>query len=124
MLWPGVVLDSVVIRALEMQNRVHPNHDPSRFGHLTHHVVLLKEYVVEVVAQRPSRSNASRAQPWTPQLPPWVANRRPHIGRVGCQPAVQAARRSPRSVAVDEIQQEVGLPHVTAALGHGHGRTW
>jgi len=31
------------------------------------------------------------------------------IGRVGCQPAMQA-RRSPRSVAVDEIQQEVGLP--------------
>jgi hypothetical protein len=27
---------------------------------------------------------------------------------------MQAARRSPRSVAVDEIQQEVGLPHVTA----------
>jgi hypothetical protein len=26
---------------------------------------------------------------------------------------MQAARRSPRSVAVDEIQQEVGLPHVT-----------
>ena len=47
----GVVLDSVVIRALEMQNRVHPDHDPSRFGHLTHHVVLLKECVVEVVAE-------------------------------------------------------------------------
>ena len=29
---------------------------------------------------------------------------------------MQAARRSPRSVAVDEIQQEVGLPHVTADL--------
>jgi hypothetical protein len=29
---------------------------------------------------------------------------------------VQAARRSPRSVAVDEIQQEVGLPPVTAAI--------
>jgi len=28
---------------------------------------------------------------------------------------MQAARRSPRSVAVDEIQQEVGLPHVTNA---------
>jgi hypothetical protein len=47
----GVVLDSVVIRALEMQNRIRPNHDPSRFGHLTHHVVLLKECVVEVVAE-------------------------------------------------------------------------
>jgi len=29
---------------------------------------------------------------------------------------MQPARRSPRSVAVDEIQQEVGLPHVTAGL--------
>ena len=29
---------------------------------------------------------------------------------------MQAARRSPRSVAVDEIQQEVGLPHVTAGI--------
>ena len=29
---------------------------------------------------------------------------------------MQAARRPPRSVAVDEIQQEVGLPHVTAGL--------
>ena len=29
---------------------------------------------------------------------------------------MQAARRSPRSVAVDEIQQEVGLPPVTAGL--------
>jgi hypothetical protein len=27
---------------------------------------------------------------------------------------MQATRRSPRSVAVDEIQQEIGLPHVTA----------
>jgi len=65
-LWPAVVLDSAVIRALEM--------------HPMDNVVLLKEYVVEVVTQRPSRSNASRAQHWTPQLPPWVANRRPHIG--------------------------------------------
>jgi hypothetical protein len=31
---------------------------------------------------------------------------------------VQAARRSPRSVAVDEIQQEVGLPPVTADIVH------
>jgi hypothetical protein len=38
------------------------------------------------------------------------------IDSVGCQPAVQAARRSPRSVAVDEIQQEVGLPPVTADI--------
>jgi hypothetical protein len=38
----------------------------------------------------------------------------PVIGSVADQPAVQDARRSPRSVAVDEIQQEVGLPPVTA----------
>jgi hypothetical protein len=50
-LWAGVVRDSRLIRALETQNRVHPRHDPSRFDSLTHHVVLLKECVVEVVAQ-------------------------------------------------------------------------
>ena len=52
--------------------------------------------------------------------------RRTLFGRIGCQPAMQAARRSPRSVAVDEIQQEVGLPHVTAATcagGHGDSTT-
>jgi hypothetical protein len=32
---------------------------------------------------------------------------------------MQAARRLPRSVAVDEIQQEVGLPHVTAVTRAG-----
>jgi hypothetical protein len=31
------------------------------------------------------------------------------IGSVGYQSVVQAARRSPRSVAVDEIQQEIGV---------------
>ena len=50
-LWGGVVRDSDLIRALETQNRVHPSHDPSRFESLTHYVVLLKECVVEVVAQ-------------------------------------------------------------------------
>jgi hypothetical protein len=49
-LWAGAVRDSDLIRALETQNRVHLNHDPSRFEPLTHHVVLLKECVVEVVA--------------------------------------------------------------------------
>ena len=34
---------------------------------------------------------------------------------IGCQPGVQAAPRSLHSVAVDEIQQEVGLPPKTAA---------
>src|ERR1700722_13792976 len=65
------------------------------------------------------------------------SSRHTHFGRIGCQPAMQAARRSPRSVAVDEIQQEVGLPHVTAATcvgarglrllsvtGIGGGSTW
>ncbi len=50
-LWAGVVRDSDAIRALEQQNRVHPYHDPSRFDGLTHHVVPLKECVVEVVAE-------------------------------------------------------------------------
>jgi len=50
-LWAGVVRNSEVIRALEMQNRVHPSHDPSRFESLVHHVVLLKECVAEVVAK-------------------------------------------------------------------------
>jgi hypothetical protein len=81
-LWAGVVLDSVVIRALEMRNRVRPSHDPSRFRHLTHHVVLLKECVVEVVSEAVS-VRRFEAQDWTPQLPPWVANRRPHIGISG-----------------------------------------
>ena len=50
-LWAGVVHDSDAIRALEKQNRVHPFHDPSSFDRLTHHVVPLKECVVEVVAE-------------------------------------------------------------------------
>jgi hypothetical protein len=45
----------------------------------------------------------------------YVCGQHTLFGRVGCQPTVQAARRSPRSVAVDEIQQEIGLPPVTAA---------
>lgn len=50
-LWAGVVRDSEVIRGLEMQNRVHPSHDPSRLTRLAHHIVLLKECVAEVVAE-------------------------------------------------------------------------
>ena len=44
--------------------------------------------------------------------------RREHrvTGSARCQPAVQAAPRSPRPVAVDEIQQEADLPPVTADL--------
>jgi hypothetical protein len=49
--WAGLVRDSQAIDALERQNRVHPNHDPSRFDRLNHHIVLLKERVAEVVAE-------------------------------------------------------------------------
>ena len=49
-LWAAEVLDSEWIADLERQNRVHPLHDPKRFGDLRHFVVLLKECVVEVVA--------------------------------------------------------------------------
>lgn len=49
--WVGRVRDSRTILELETQDRVHPAHDPSRFRVLSHHVVLLKERVVEVVAQ-------------------------------------------------------------------------
>jgi hypothetical protein len=49
-LWAGQVLDSELVRSLERANRVHPRHNPSRFEHLEHHVLLLKEGVAEVVA--------------------------------------------------------------------------
>jgi len=50
-LWIGLVRESETIRALELLNTVHPRHDPSRFERLSHHVVLLKECVAEVVAE-------------------------------------------------------------------------
>lgn len=50
-LWAGLVRNSETIRALERQNKVHATHDPSRFAGLTHHILLLKECVTEVVAQ-------------------------------------------------------------------------
>ena len=50
-LWAGVVRDSHHIRALEIQSRVHPRHDPSRFNGLTHYLIRLKECVAEVVAE-------------------------------------------------------------------------
>jgi hypothetical protein len=50
-LWAGLVADSNLIRDLERQNRVHPDHDASWFDALEHHGVLLKECVVEVVAK-------------------------------------------------------------------------
>ncbi len=51
-LWAGVVRDSAAVDALEAQNRVHPSQDAPRFEKLMHHVVLLKECVVEVIAER------------------------------------------------------------------------
>ncbi|MEZ0581257.1 hypothetical protein [Nocardioides sp. MH1] len=50
-LWAGSVTDSEAVAALEIQNRVHPYHDASRFDALQHHVVLAKERVAEVVAE-------------------------------------------------------------------------
>lgn len=50
-LWAGAVKDSELVRALEQQNRVHPYHDPLRFAADFHHVLLLKECLVEVVAK-------------------------------------------------------------------------
>ena len=50
-LWAGLVRDSETIVALERANRVHPNHDPTRFESLQHHVILLKECAAEVVAE-------------------------------------------------------------------------
>jgi hypothetical protein len=48
--WVGVVNQSELVASLESQNRVHPMHDPARFAGLTHHVLPLKENLVEVVA--------------------------------------------------------------------------
>ena len=50
-LWVGVVEDSELIAALEQQNRVHARHDPARFRDLVHHVMRLKECVVEVISE-------------------------------------------------------------------------
>ena len=50
-LWAGEVYGSTLIRSLEMQNRVHPNHNPANWTGLRHHVVRTKECVVEVVAR-------------------------------------------------------------------------
>lgn len=49
--WAGEVLGSAWIEQLELQDRVHPLHDPSRFETLRHVVLHLKENTVEVVAR-------------------------------------------------------------------------
>ncbi len=48
--WAGVVEGSQLTSELEKQNRAHPQHDPAQFNALAHHVMLLKECTVEVVA--------------------------------------------------------------------------
>lgn len=50
MLWAGAVRDRDLTGLLR-QDSVHPSHDPSHFESSTHHAVLIKECVVEVVAQ-------------------------------------------------------------------------
>jgi hypothetical protein len=50
-LWVGAVRESELVTALERQNSVHDRHDPARFAGLVHHVVLMKEETVEVVAE-------------------------------------------------------------------------
>lgn len=49
--WAGVVQQSELVQALERQDRAHPAHDRSRYSQLAHHVLLLKEGVVEVAAR-------------------------------------------------------------------------
>ena len=46
----GKVMSSELIAILEVQNSVHPQHEPAWFAGLTHHVLPLKECMVEVVA--------------------------------------------------------------------------
>lgn len=50
-LWACTVRGSDAVDALERQNRVHPIHDVSRFDRPAHHVLLLKERVVEVIVE-------------------------------------------------------------------------
>jgi hypothetical protein len=50
-MWAGVVRERQLVDALERQNRVHPAHDSSNYAALTHHVLPLKEAVIEVVAR-------------------------------------------------------------------------
>jgi hypothetical protein len=49
-LWVGVVQRSELVQALEQSNRAHPQHDAAAYGRLVHHIVLLRERTVEVVA--------------------------------------------------------------------------
>lgn len=46
----GLVEGSELIASLELQNRVHPFHDPEWYANMQHWVVRLKESTVEVVA--------------------------------------------------------------------------
>lgn len=49
--WLGVVEQSELVNTLEKQNSVHALHGPARFGPLVHHVLMLKECAIEVVAR-------------------------------------------------------------------------
>jgi hypothetical protein len=66
-LWAGIVEQSMWIRDLERQNRVHPRHDAARFTRLTHFILPLKECTVEAVAEevtvlrRPGPTSAAAA---------------------------------------------------------------
>jgi len=50
-LWAGLVNDSSAIAEFERQNRVHTRHNPLRFQFLQHHILTLKECVVEAVSE-------------------------------------------------------------------------
>jgi len=49
--WLGLVEGSARVRALEIQNSVHPSHNPRRYDFLDHYIAPLKECVAEVVAK-------------------------------------------------------------------------
>ena len=51
LMWLGVVDQSELVNTLEKRNSVYPLHDPARFGQLVHHILLLKECAIEVVAR-------------------------------------------------------------------------
>ena len=51
-----VVPNSSWIHALERQNSVHPNHDPSRYSTLTHFIIAFHDSTFECVAEAPDIS--------------------------------------------------------------------
>ncbi|HZC70883.1 MAG TPA: hypothetical protein VE442_09330 [Jatrophihabitans sp.] len=75
--WVGVVRESELVADLERRSRAQPGHTPARYERLVHHVVLLKECTVEVVAELLSRDRiagptaaaAAQALPISPAEP-------------------------------------------------------